>query len=108
MTVPEGALVRPDNPPDCPPDNPVHAQIARLESELAGTRGELVGVREALGEARARADTAEARSVELSADLAGERARTEKGIEALSGLADRFDALMAERARSWWKRWAGG
>jgi hypothetical protein len=59
VSVPEEALVRRASPPD----NPVHAEIARLE------RG-LVGVREALGEARARADAAEARSVELSADLA--------------------------------------
>ncbi len=112
LTVPEEALVRPDNPPDCPPvsppDNPVHAEIARLESELAGARGELVGVREALGEARARAEAAEGRSVELSAGLAAERARTEKALAAFASLADRLDALAAERARPWWKRWADG
>ena len=45
MSVPEEALVRRASPPD----NPVHAEIARLERELAGARGELVGVREALG-----------------------------------------------------------
>jgi len=44
----DGPPVSPgDKPPDSP-DNPVHAQIARLESELAG-------MREALAEARARA-----------------------------------------------------
>src|SRR5271165_6398652 len=70
VTVPDEALVRqdspqdmpPDVPPVSPPDSPVRAQIARLESELAGARGELAGVREALGGARARADAAEARS----------------------------------------------
>jgi hypothetical protein len=56
VSVPEEALVRRASPPD----NPVHAEIARLERELAGARGELVGVREALGEARARADAAAA------------------------------------------------
>ena len=90
-----------------PPDNPVHAEIARLERDLAGARGELVGVREALGEARARADAAEARSVELSADLAAERARTEKAFAAFSALADRLDVLTAAPRRPWWRRLTG-
>ena len=92
VAVPEETLARPDNPPfspgDSPPDspshsppdnNPVHAQIARLE-------GELVGTREALTEARARADAAEARSAELSVDLAAERAKTEKAIAEFAAL----------------------
>ena len=98
VSVPEEALVRRASPPD----NPVHAEIARLERELAG-------VREALGEARARADAdaAEARSVELSADLAAERARTEKAFAAFSALADRLDLLTAAPRRPWWRRLAG-
>jgi hypothetical protein len=112
VTVPEEALVRPvspldsppdspgDSPPVSPPDNPVHAQIARLE-------GELVGVREALTEARARATAAEARSAELSVDLSAERAKTEKAIAAFSALAERLDALAAERSRPWWRRLVG-
>ena len=98
MSVPEEALVRRDSPPPSPsdvppvspPDNPVHAllvQVARLEGELGGAG-------EALGEARARADAAEARSAELSADLAAERARTEKAFAAFSALADRLDVLI--------------
>jgi hypothetical protein len=97
VSVPEETLVRPDNPPvspgDCPPDNsPVHAQIARLE-------GELVGTREALTEARARADAAEARSAELSVDLAAERAKTEKAIAEFAALFDRLTALAEEKAK---------
>ena len=111
VSVPEEALVRRDSPPDVPPvrpsDNPVHAEIARLESELADARGELVGTREALTEARARADAAEARSAELSADLEAERARTEKAIAAFAGLAERLDMLAAERARPWWRKLVG-
>jgi len=122
VTVPEDALLRPDNHPDSHPDsppdshpdgrpdNPVHA----LQAQIARLEGELAGARETLGEARARADADAARSVELSADLAAERARTEaermqtaKAIEAFSSLADRLDALAAERARPWWRRLAG-
>ena len=51
VTVPEEVLIRRDNPPVVSSDNPVHAQSARLE-------GELVGTREALAEARARAAAA--------------------------------------------------
>jgi len=113
VAVPEDALVRPDvpprpsprdNPPDVPPasrpDNPVHilqAQVGRLE-------GELVGTREALTGAKARADAAEARSAELCADLTAERAKTEKAIEAFSALAERLDALAAVRSRPRWRR----
>jgi len=67
----------------------------------------LAGKAEALIEARARADAAETRSAELSADLAAERTKTEKAIAAFSALADRLDAPAAERARPWWRRLAG-
>jgi len=33
---------------------------------------------------------------------------TEKAIEAFSALADRLDALAAERSRPWWRRWKAG
>jgi hypothetical protein len=111
VSVPEEALVRRDRPPDSaqdvppvsPPDNPVHTllvQVARLEGELGGAR-------EALGEARARADAAEARSTELSADLAAERARSKKAITAFEAVAERLDMLAAEQARPWWRRLVG-
>ena len=48
------------------------------------------------------------RDAHHAAELAAERAKTEKAIEAFSGLADRLDALAAERARPWWRRLAGG
>jgi hypothetical protein len=127
VSVPEDALVRRDDPriaprsaprpipldvpPVSPPDNnQVHelqALVARLESELAGARGELVGVREALDEARARAGAAEARSSELSADLATARTATTKAISAYAALAEPLEALAAHQAKPWWRRLAG-
>jgi DNA repair exonuclease SbcCD ATPase subunit len=41
------------------------------------------------------------------ADLAAERAQTEKAIAAFAALAERLDALAAERAKPWWRRLAG-
>ena len=101
-TAPRIAL-RADLPPPSPPDNQVHA----LQALVARLEGELGGVREALGEARARADAAEARSAELSADLAAERATTAKAIAAYAALAEPLEALAARRAKPWWRRLAG-
>ena len=39
-----------------------------------------------------------------AADLAAERARTDAALAAFASLADRLDALAAERARPWWRR----
>jgi hypothetical protein len=122
VSVPEDALVRRDSPPDSPPVSPqdvprpsppdndikaLQARVEALQAELAGARGELGGVREALGEARARADAADARAAEIAADLAAEKARAGRAIEAFADLADRLDQLAAERARPWWRRLAG-
>jgi hypothetical protein len=126
VSVPEDALVRRDSPPDSPPDVPrvspldvpppsptdndikaLQARVQDLIAELAGARGELGGVREALGEARARADAADTRSAEISADLTAERARTTKAIAAFADLAEKLDQLATERARPWWRRLAG-
>jgi hypothetical protein len=78
VAVPEEAVIRQDSPPVRPPDslldNPVHAQIARLEGELAG-------MREALAEARARAGAAEARLAAAEAHDAQLRRRTGKDRE---------------------------
>jgi hypothetical protein len=121
VSVPEDALVRRDSPPDIPtvspqdvpppspPDNDIKALQARVEdliAELAGARGELGGVREALCEARARADAADTRAAEISADLAAEKARAGRAIEAFAALADRLDTL-AEARRPWWRRLVG-
>jgi hypothetical protein len=48
-----------------------------------------------------------ARDAQYAADLAAERATTERAIAAFASLADRLDALAAERAKPWWRRLAG-
>lgn len=107
VTVPEDVLVRADDHPDSHPDdhpdshpdnqhdNPVHA----LQAQIARLEGELTGARETICEARARADAAEARIADYAVELAAERTKTSKAIEAFSGLADRLDALAAAHQR---------
>jgi hypothetical protein len=132
VAVPDEALVRQDVPPvspmDSPPDNPVHvlqAQVARLEGELAGVREALTEARARAAAAEARAEAAETRIENLLAELAdrgaqhaderavlvaqvaSERRNAEKAIAALAALAERLDALAAERARPWWRRLVG-
>ena len=124
VAVPEEVLVRPDSPlvspgdspPACPPDNPVHAQIARLDRELAHAQiarmeGELAGLREALAEARARTSAAEARAsaaearVEAAEGRASEEsAKTTQAIAAFEALARRLEAMAEAKRPSWW-RW---
>jgi hypothetical protein len=48
-----------------------------------------------------------ARDAQHTAELKAERARTSEAIAAFSALADRLDALAAERAKPWWRRLAG-
>ncbi len=43
----------------------------------------------------------------LKGQLAAAEARTGKAIAAFAALAERLDALAAERARPWWRRLAG-
>jgi hypothetical protein len=96
VTVPDEALVRQDSPPvshgDSPPDNPVHA----LQAQVARLEGELVGVREALGSERARAEAAEAVLAEV-------RASRDREIER----ADQAERLLTNQRRPWWRRLAG-
>jgi len=94
----DGPPVSPgDKPPDSP-DNPVHAQIARLEGELAG-------MREALAEARARAGAAEASAEAAQARADAEAAKTAQAIRAFESLAERLEATAAQRAiKPWWQR----
>jgi hypothetical protein len=48
---------------------------------------------------------AEARLAQNVADLAAEKAKTEKAIEAFAAIAERLDALAAQHAtRPWWQR----
>jgi hypothetical protein len=46
------------------------------------------------------------RDAQHVADLAAERMKTEKAIVAFASLAERLDALAAERAKPWWRRLA--
>ena len=47
----------------------------------------------------------EGRDAQHVAQLAAEQAKTEKAIEAFSALAQRLDAMAAERAiKPWWRR----
>jgi hypothetical protein len=41
------------------------------------------------------------------AKVEAERARTEQAIAAFAALAERLDALAAERSRPWWRRLSG-
>ena len=58
-------------------------------------------------DAEARLTAADARDAQHVADLAAERAQTERTIAAFSALAERLDALAAERAKPWWRRLVG-
>jgi hypothetical protein len=75
-----------DGPLEGPLIKALEAHVATLKEQLAG---------------------AEARIAEQAADLAAEKAQTTKAIAAFASLAERLDALAAERARPWWRRLAG-
>jgi len=48
-----------------------------------------------------------ASQTQATADLAAERTRADKAIAAFAALAERLDALAAERVRPWWRRLVG-
>ena len=95
------------------------------ESHIKTLQGENEATKEQLAEAQARLAVSEARlaaaetrlekqaaeltdrTAQHAADLVAERATTEKAIAAFASLADRLDALAAERAKPWWRRLAG-
>ena len=104
--------VAPNDAPDVTPnvasDNPVHAQIARLEGELAG-------MREALAETRARASlaetllaAAESRAAAADGTAVEEAAKTAQAIRAFESLAQRLEAFAeaqnAKTLRHWWRQ----
>jgi hypothetical protein len=64
-------------------------------------------LKEQLAAAEARLTAADARDAQHVADLAAERAQTDRAIAAFGALAERLDALAEERARPWWRRLAG-
>ena len=109
VSVPDEALVRQDKPPvsptdtppvspmDGPPVSPPDKLLKALEAHVETLKAQL-----AAAEARA-----EKQAVEHVVELAAEKARTEKAIAAFASLAERLDALAAERAKPWWRRLAG-
>jgi hypothetical protein len=89
---------RPDGAPDARPDasvtNDGHAAlVSSLESHINTLRADNDALRQDLVAGRA--------------ELEAERARTSAAIEAFRDLADRLDAIAAERARPWWRRFTG-
>jgi hypothetical protein len=92
--------------PDGTPDaiSPERATIAALEGHVATLKADVERLEAQLAAAEARS---EKQAAELGVDLAAERAKTEKAIAAFAALAERLDALAAERARPWWRRLTG-
>ena len=68
-------------------------------------------MKEQLAAAEARAEKLAAefadRDTEHLAMLTAEQVKTEKAIGAFAALAERLDALAAERSRPWWRRLVG-
>ncbi len=81
----------PDVRADAVPDNP--ALVTALEGHIETLKTDI--------------ERLEAQLAGAGADLAAEREKTGKAIAAFSALAERLDALAAERARPWWRRLAG-
>ena len=115
VAVPEEALVPPARPPDSPPDSPSDSPpvsppdklVNALEAHLATVSEQLAVAEARLAAADARLAAADARDAQHTVDLAAERAQTAKAIAAFAALADRLDALAAERARPLWRRLIG-
>jgi hypothetical protein len=80
-----------------------HVQTLKEQLAAAEARAEKIAADSAADLSAERAAFA-AKEAALAGDLAAERARTEKAIEAFASLAERLDALAAERARPWWRR----
>ena len=87
------------------------AYAAGLAAERAKVEAERAKAERALAAAESRAEKQAsdftAREAQQAADLEAERARADKALSAFASLADRLDALAAERARPWWRRLAG-
>jgi len=108
---------QPGRTPSAPRANP--ALLHALEAHNTTLKADVEAVRAQLSAGEARIETLIAQlaaqgaqhageRAELVAQLAAERANTEKAIEAFAGLADRLDALaVANQRRPWWKRLVG-
>ena len=80
------------------------ALVHALESHIKTLQGDNEALREQLAAERTAFASKEAA---LAGDLVAEKARVDQAIAAFSALAERLDALAAERARSWWRRLVG-
>jgi hypothetical protein len=106
VRLPDGWSDAVRTPSQRPNARPVRTPSGRTSDALLlkALEAHVATLKEQLAAAEARA---EKQAADLGADLAAERARTEKAIEAFASLAERLDALAAERARPWWRRIAG-
>jgi len=100
VAVPEEALVRQDSPPDSPLESPPDTLIKALEAHVETLKAQLAA-------AETRLAAADARDAQHVADLAAERAQTQKAIAEFAELADALTRIAAERVRPWWRRLAG-
>ena len=132
VAMPEEALVRQDSslvsptgPTDSPPDKLIKAleahvetlkaQLAVAEARIDKQADDLVaydtayaaGLAAEKAKVEKLATELAARDAQHAAELKAEQAQTEKAIAAFSALAERLDALAAERAKPWWRRLAG-
>jgi septal ring factor EnvC (AmiA/AmiB activator) len=87
------------------------ALVNALESHIKTLQGDNDALREQLAASEARgerlaADYA-ARDAKSAAELDAERERADKAIATFAALADRLDALAAERSKPWWRRLVG-
>jgi len=81
--------------------------IKALEAHLAAVVEQLAAAEARLVAADARLAAADARDAQHAADLAAERAQTERAIAAFAAVEQLLDVLAAERARPWWRRLVG-
>jgi hypothetical protein len=84
--------------------NALEAHVATLKEQLAAAEGKAA---EHIASLKAQLSGAEAREAAALAELTAERSRTDAAIAAFASLADRLDALAAERSRPWWRRLVG-
>jgi hypothetical protein len=103
ITVPDEALTRHSDSTTVSQDDSHHDShhVSQGDSHLTIARleGELKGLHEALVEARARAEQSDTK-------LAAEGTRADRAIAAFEQLAERLEAMAAER-RPWWRRMMG-
>jgi len=82
----------------------LEAHAATLKEQLAGAEAR---IEKLIAQLATQGEQHAGERAELVAQIAAERARAEKAIEAFSALAEPLEALAAERAKPWWRRLAG-